>query len=323
MFYYVKKFMRKGKVTKAFYDWLRVVRDDKVHTERLKGKYEFDNRSKSSEKLCIILSGYKEIVWEDVFGRIKNYLPGNIDFCIITSGIVNDELRAIAKKNNWSYLSTQRNCVTLAQNIAINLFPQARYIYKLDEDIFINKGFYEILWNTYNRVREESFYNIGFVAPLIPINGFTYIEVLKHLGLIDKYEELFQKPYISAEGTNPVVCNPEVAKFFWGEGGFVPKIDEINTTLQKEPFDYMACPIRFSIGAIMFPRETWEDMGYFKVEAGNCLGLDEIQLCEFCVSRSRVMIVSKNCCVGHMSFGPQNREMIEYFTAHRDRFKAE
>ena len=71
----------------------------------------------------MILAGYKEVVWEDVFGRIKKYIPEDVDFCIVTSGMINDKLRKLAKKNNWSYLSTQRNCVTLAQNIAISLFP--------------------------------------------------------------------------------------------------------------------------------------------------------------------------------------------------------
>lgn len=320
MIFEIKQAIRKNA---RLHDFLKTLFTKRETYKRSNGKYLFDDRSNNGEKLCIILSGYKEVVWEDVFGRIKKYLPEDIDFCIVTSGMVDDKLRELAKANNWSYLSTQRNCVTLAQNIAINLFPQAKYIYKLDEDIFINEGFYENLWNTFNRVKEESFYNIGFVAPLIPINGFAYTEVLKCLGLIDKYKELFQKPCISADGSNPVVCNPEVAKFFWGEGGYVPKIDEINRKLQAKPFDYTVCPIRFSIGAIMFPRETWEDMGYFKVEAGNCLGLDEIQLCEFCVSRSRVMIVSKNCCVGHMSFGPQNKEMIEYYKHHRERFSVE
>lgn len=287
---------------------------------RLHGKYLFDNRSNNNEKLCIILAGYKELIWEDVFGRIIRFLPSDIDFCVITSGKIDDKLREMCNEMGWSYLSTERNCVSLAQNIAISLFQHAKYIYKLDEDIFINENYFETIMNTYNKVYENGYYDIGFVAPLIPVNGFAYIEVLKYLKLVDTYSRLFEYPRVSADAANMVVGNANSAKFFWGDGNYVPKIDEINKALQNETFDYVICPTRFSIGAIMFPRKTWVDMGMFKVEGGNCLGLDETQLCEFCVLNSRAMVISKNCLVGHLSFGPQNKEMIEYYKKHRERF---
>lgn len=302
------------------YSLLKNIKISHENNKRLKGKYNFINRSGNNEKLCIILAGYKSIVWDDVFARIKKYLPNDIDFCVITSGKTDSKLKILCEENKWSYISTKRNCVSLAQNIAINLFPKAKYIYKLDEDIFINENLFQTLWYTYEKVSEESFYEVGFVAPIIPINGFAHTELLKYLGLVDTYTRLFERPHVSTDNDNMVVGSAEAAKFFWGEGGYVPQIDEINRMLQQEKFNYVVCPVRFSIGCIMFPRKTWEDMGMFKVESGSCLGLDETQLCEFCVSRSRVMVVSKNCLAGHLSFGPQNKEMLEYYENNRSRF---
>lgn len=319
----IKKFLRENKATQSFYARLRTTRDNRIRRQRLRGSFSFDDRSKHQKKACIILAGYKRDVWEDVFGRIKIYLPDDIDFCVITSGKLDGYLQQLCKENGWSYLSTKRNCVSLAQNIAINLFPDAEYIYKLDEDIFVTEGMFDTLYETCLKVEKESFFDVGFVAPLIPINGFAHTEVLKYLGLIDTYTELFERPHISTDNDNMVVGNSKVAQFFWGEGGYVPKIDTLNSRLYKEEFDFTVCPTRFSIGAIMFPRKTWEDMGLFKVEPGNCLGLDETQLCEFCVSQSRAMIVSKNCLVGHLSFGPQNKDMLDYYKENRIMFSVE
>ena len=110
----------------------RAIKKEKDKKRRVKGKYTFINRKKDSEKLCIILAGYKQFLWEDVFGRIEKYVPKDIDVCIVSSGLYSEELAKIAEKNDWSYLSVKQNKVSLAQNIAINLFEKATMIYKLD-----------------------------------------------------------------------------------------------------------------------------------------------------------------------------------------------
>ena len=52
-------------------------------------KYIFTNRSKDKKDLCIILAGYKELVWNEFFNRIKKFTPDNIDICIVSSGVYN------------------------------------------------------------------------------------------------------------------------------------------------------------------------------------------------------------------------------------------
>ena len=74
----------------------------------------------------------------------------------------------------------------------------------------------------------------------------------------------------------------------------------------------LVCPIRFSIGIILFERDLWKGMGYFHVSSkGSDMGSDEVQINEYCLIQSRPMVVSQNSIAGHLSFGPQNKAMIK------------
>lgn len=288
---------------------------------RLQGKYKFENRKKDYAKLCVIIAGYKPFLYEAIFGRIIKFIPKDIDVCIVSSGKYDEKLSVIAKENEWSYLSTKRNCVSLAQNIVINLFEKAEYIYKLDEDIFVTEGYFENLLNTYNDCEENGEYQVGIVAPTIPINGYGNIKILKRFNMLETYTEKFEKPLYAAGRKRKIESEPAAAKFMWGENGFLPSLDDMNNLVRKDAFSYDACPIRFSIGAILFKRSLWKDMGYFIVKRGSCMGLDEEQVCAFCMNSSRAIIVSNNSVVGHLSFGTQNEEMKQYFIDNTEKFK--
>ncbi|MBR2743808.1 MAG: hypothetical protein IKE01_00725 [Clostridia bacterium] len=290
--------------------------------KRVKGKYTFIDRKKNYEKLCIILAGYKEFLWEDVFGRIEKYVPDDVDVCIVSSGVFSENLKEIAEKNEWSYLSVKQNKVSLVQNIAINLFEKAKMIYKLDEDIFVTENFFNKLYETYENVEKNSNYRIGYVAPLLPINGYANVIVLKKTGLTEKFEKLFGKPYHDGCGEEPIIMNPDIAKFMWGDQNDELKdIDNLDRIFSKEKFSYSVCPIRFSIGAILFSRNFWEEIGRLYVGPGNNMGKDEEQICEYCMIKSRAMIVSENTIVGHFSYGPQTNEMKKYYQEHREIFR--
>ena len=300
----------------------RGFREDINRKKRVKGKYKFVNRKKDSDKLCIILAGYKEFLYDDVFGRIKKYIPKDIDVCIVSSGLYSDKLNSIALENDWSYLSVKQNKVTLVQNIAISLFDKAKMIFKLDEDIFVTKHFFEVLLKTYDKVQNDSPYRIGFITPLIPINGYAHVRVLEKTNLLQKYEEKFGRAQHNWDTDGKIVVNPDIAKFMWGESEKkLRDIDALDEKFSKEPFSYSVCPIRFSIGAILFSRDLWEQMGRFVVGPGNNMGRDEIQLCEYVMADSRAIIVSENTLVGHFSFGKQTNAMKEYYEKNRDIFK--
>ena len=249
------------------------------------------------------------------------FAPEDMDVCIVSSGLYDEKLSEYAKNNNWSYLSVKRNCVSLAQNIAINIHHNAEYIYKMDEDIFLTKGCFKTLLQTYNQAEKDGVYKVGFVAPLIPINGYGNARILNKLNLVKTYEKKFEKVMIAAGPDKMVENNPDVAKFFWGEGNIVPSIDEMNKIFQLEPLAYKVCPIRFSIGFILFSRKCWNDMGMWRVPFfGTAMGQDEVQICSCAMTDSRAIIVSENTVVGHLSFGKQNEPMKKYFLEHKDVF---
>lgn len=292
----------------------------RMRKKRLSKRYTFENRIKNKEKVCFVLAGYKPFLYDIIFKRIKKFVPSDVEVCLLSSGKYCEDLSKIAKENDWSYLSTKRNCVSLIQNIAINIFKDAKYIYKLDEDIFITKNFFETLLKTLNECEKNGETRVGFVGPTIPINGFGNLNILKRFELVEYYTNKFEKPLYAAGRDRKVESDPEVAKFFWGFKNKLPNIDKMNEIMENDEFKYVTCPIKFSIGAILFKRNTWEEMNMFDVKAGACMGLDEEYLCNFCLSNSKPIIVSLNSVVGHLSFGTQNKTMEDYFNNNKNLF---
>ena len=288
--------------------------------KRLKCHYQFKDRSHGFDKMVMMLAGYKDYLYPEVFGRFQKYLIEGLDVCIITSGKFVPEIDKMCEENGWSYLTTKENHVSLVQNVALNLHPSAKLVFKLDEDIFLCEGFFENMLRAYEHAKEGQ-YEAGVIAPLIPVNGYGHVRVLEKLGLSDKYEELFGERPVYAAGPEHIIENdPKVARFFWGEEGFVPSIDEMNRRFSSESLEERPCPVRFSIGAILFERSLWENMHYFAVNMRYPIGTDEEDICAYCVNSSHPVMVSENVLVGHFSFGPQNVAMKEFFEENRTIF---
>ena len=283
----------------------------------------FIDRKKNYDTMLIILAGYKKDLWDITIERIHQFLPEKIDVCIVTSGKDDETLKEYCIKYNWSYLGTDVNCLTLAQNLAIDYHPAAEWIYKIDEDMFITEGFFENMKSTY-QMALTGHYVPGFVAPLINVNGYGYIRILERLGLLDDYELHFGKAAYTDGLTHhrEVILNTNFAKYMWGVSKEeLRSIDKLNRIFQSDPPSYSICALRFSIGAILFTRSMWLSWGRFPVPAkGNGLGLDEEAVCWRSMFQSRVIIVSDNSVVGHLGFGGQSKEMTKYYLANRELF---
>ena len=299
------------------------IREQKI----LKSQFSFVNRQKNHSKLCIILAGYKEPLWEDVFGRLAAFAPADMDVCVMTSGLVNDDLREIARKNDWSYLSTEINHLSHIQNLAIRLHPNAEWIYKLDEDIFLTEGVFEKMLETWHEVEDNSLYNPAFVAPLINVNGFTHLRILEKLGLLDAFRETGMTDMKYTEGVRAdlnISQNPDVSRYMWGETEPVLRdIDALAARFAQEPPSYSVCPMRFSIGAILFSRANWMQFGGFPVTFyGSKYGLgdDEEHISIYAGYYGKAIIICENALVGHLGYGGQTAAMMEYYEQHRDRF---
>lgn len=286
-------------------------------------KNVFIDRRRNFKYLLMILAGYKPFLYEDVFDRVKAFVPDYFDVCILSSGLFDETLNKIAAENNWSYLSTTENNVPLIQNLAIMLHARAEVLFKMDEDIFLTEGVFETLIETAVYVQEHDYYHVGFVAPLIPLNSYGHVRILEKLGLIETYEQTFEKIIYAVHSYRMIYNKPEVAKFFWGEGDFIPTIDEMNAACRTQKLSYTICPVRFNIGFILYHRNFWKAMEGWELPPPDSWGpgTDEKQICQFCALHSAAMVVSENAVVGHLSFGKQNAAMKEYYLTHREKFR--
>lgn len=286
--------------------------------------YDFVDRSKGSKRLLVVLSGYKDFVWDCVFGRLEKYIPRDIDVCIVTSGKECSTMRNMCEKNDWSYLSTEKNNVSLAINLAICLHMDAQEIFKMDEDIFLTKNTFEELSRTYDEVENNSDYEVGFVTPLIPVNGYGYARVLDLLKIRHLWEKEFGEIKITDCYKHHMTIhdNPNAAEFLWGKDNpIMQDIDEIEEKLNSREFSYSICPVRYSIGLILFTRDNWLRMGMFPVKEFENMGADEKRICKYCLMEGRAMVVSENCIVGHLSYGPQHEAMEKYYHEHKKVFE--
>lgn len=289
--------------------------------------FSFVDRSKGSDRLCIILAGYKEPLWDEVFGRLAQFAPDDMDVCIMTSGLVSEPLKAIAAQHGWSYLSTDINHLSQVQNLAIEAHPKAQWIYKLDEDMFVTEGFFETLLKAYRYTEESTPYVPAFVSPLINVNCYGHLRLLDKVGLSEDFAATGLTDMKYTDGlnhSNEVLENPAVARYLWGETQQeLRDIDALNARFQQEPLTISVCPVRFSIGAILFTRKAWEEFGKFPLTfVGSAFGLgdDEEHICHYAMFTGRAIVVCENSLVGHLGYGPQTNAMIEYYLAHKDRF---
>jgi hypothetical protein len=280
-------------------------------------KYVFEDRRQDRKKACIVLSGYKELLWDGVFDRLKTFCPKDIDICICSAGKYSDTLSGFSRKNGWSYLSTEVNSVSLTQNIAISLFPDADWIYKMDEDMFITEGTLENMLTASEQFILTKPYQFGLCSALIPVNGIGYRIFLNKYDLLDDYQNRFGAAIIGGNPKSQIECNPETAEFMWSQ---LPQIDTMATDATNED-GITICNTRLSIGLILFQRELWEYMQGFLVYGSMDLGIDEEDINAFCINNSRAMIIADNAIAGHFGFGKQNADMTKFYTEHIDLFR--
>lgn len=284
------------------------------HRLNFSGRSRFVDRVAGRACAVLVLAGYKPHLWDLTLPRLERFLPRDVDVCLICPGTEVPELEERATVNGWSYLSTRGNYPSLAQNLAIRNHPRAISLLKLDEDIFIGEGFVARMLAAYNRVEVDRTFWPGFVAPMLNVNGFSYVRFLQALDLIGPFRERFGDT-IHAAGPLPVTEDGDVARWIWEHS--VP-FDEVSARISNQPPGYSTVPHKFSIGAILFRREFWELFGGFNVRpfVGG-IGVDEAHICTACITFSRVMAVAHDVFAGHFSFSPQDPLMRDALEALR------
>jgi hypothetical protein len=273
---------------------------------RLNDRFAVDDRRSGAPVLVCMLAGYKPDLWRFVMPRFRAALP-EADVCIISPGLRDDSLAQLCRREGWSYLSTRTNDVALAQNVCYRLHHGATMIVKLDEDMFLLPDTITSLLAAYRDIKAEGVVDPGFVAPMIPLNGFCYRHLLEILGLLDAYEAAFGRARLATSGL-AIHTDPAAARWIWER---TAPLAATAARLDAMPRRVLLCPIQFSIGLIAFERRFWEQIGYlavyrYRLLAGlSTLGGDEAYLCTRALETSRPAVVTTAALAGHFSFGPQ------------------
>ena len=288
---------------------------------KLHDRCVFDDRRAGTPELVCMLAGYKPDLWPFVMPRFRTALPES-DVCLVSPGMRSDALAEMCRAAGWSYLSTVTNDVSLAQNVCYRLHDRAELIVKLDEDMFLLPTTISALLSEYHAIKREGVVDPGFVAPIIPLNGFCYRTLLEMLGLLSEYEANFGVARIATTGV-PVQCSPAAALWIWEK---TSPLAATAARLAAKKIERLLCPIQLSIGLIVFERCFWEAMNYFpvyrrKLMAGlSTLGGDEAHICASATQMARPAIVTTASIAGHFSFGPQYSRMRDLLEARPEIF---
>jgi hypothetical protein len=140
------------------------------------------------------------------------------------------------------------------------------------------------------------------------VNGFGYRLFLELTGALDDYAAAFpQHPPTSAGVGIAASGSPEVAEWLWRR---THPLDAKALELSDPVGRYSICPHRFSIGAFLMHRTTFDELGGFAIPRWpGAPGHDELELCLWCMAESRAIIVAHSALVGHFAFGPQSEHM--------------
>lgn len=284
--------------------------------DRCRLPYHFENRSKGKKYLCYILAGYDPALWDGTLARIEAFQCGQIDYCLVSSGRYVAYLDEMARKNDWSYLYTETNQVCFIQNTVITLHPEAEYIFKMDEDMFIGKDFFGRMIEDYHRIEREGEYRIGFVVPVIPLNCCGYVSYLKLSGNKEAYERRFGRAYRS--DFSAAFHLAETAEFLWDTMDTFDRMAE--RFLQNQGYQILNC--YFNIGCILYSRSRWLMMGKWPETPGESgMGTDEAYIYRDNVENGLSIYEAQGVLAGHLAFGHQKKRMLAYYQEHPEKFR--
>lgn len=279
-------------------------------------EYQFYDRSRGRKNLCYILAGYENDLWESTLERILCFQSEEFDYCIVSSGKYDEKLKQLAEDAGWSYLYSETNQVCILQNIVIELHPTAKYIIKMDEDMFIGAGFFEEMLNAYDKIEQTGEYRIGFMVPVIPLNCCGYVTYLNLTGKTAQFEKQFGKAYRSR--FSAVYDIVETAEYLWDTMEDFDSMAAYFTRYQGKT-EILGC--YFNIGCIMFSRERWLMMGKWPENPDSTgMGEDEAYIYKDNVEKDMPIYEAQGILVGHLAFGQQKQRMKQYYRMHRNKF---
>jgi hypothetical protein len=268
-----------------------------------------------------MLAGSKPELWAVTLTRFKAALPPG-DVSIVSHGLRSEVLADLCRLEGWSYLSTTTRDASLAQNVCYRLHEHAELIVKVDEDMLLLPGSISALLEEYRSIKAEGVIDPGFVAPIVPLNGFCYRYLLEALGLLDEFEARFGRARIAASGL-PIQDDPVAARWVWERTG---PLELTAGLVARRPRQALACPVQFNAGMVVFERAFWEMIGHFPVLRRRLVfgvsteGVDEAHLCARAFTASRPGMVTTAVMAGHFAYEPQYAAMLSLLDSRPDLF---
>jgi hypothetical protein len=278
---------------------------------RMTDDHRFDDRRQGVGVLVCLLAGFKPALWDHVLPRLARALP-DADVCIVTPGLVLEELRSHCRRNSWSYLGTATNDASLAQNLCYRLHPDVAMIVKVDEDMFLLPNTITALLTRFDEVKRNDVINPGFIAPMIPLNGFCHRPLLERLGALEEFEDRFGRARI-AHSALAIHDNPAAACWMWKK---TAPLSATASKLAEGGVHELHCAVRLNTSMIAFERSFWEAIDHLPVRRGKLIvGLstqdaDEEHLCKQALATSRPGIVTTGAFAGHFAFPVQHDAMM-------------
>ncbi|MCR5348588.1 MAG: hypothetical protein K6E59_03155 [Bacilli bacterium] len=295
---------------RKFYRWKELRR-------RNTKKYTFINRQKGTDKMILILAGFQPYYWDILLNNIfiANHKKYDVCICIPHGCDENQKLFDIAKKNDWSVLYLKQDKLGLAQNVAIDLHPKAQKFFKFDEDIVVSKTFFDDLEET-DELLDDYDYPVGFIVPMINISMATAKEYLNAAGKMEDFENRFGK---QKAGSWFFQQTAELGKYLLETIGpsYQAQYDQIH---KKNKGRIIPVPTRYSIGVMYFTRDFYNGIQKFAVGIIGDMGLEEEQVCAYCMNRSLAITCNTSVFACHLGYYPQKELAKEYFLAHPEIF---
>jgi hypothetical protein len=273
---------------------------------KLTDQFRFENRLRGSSILVCMVAGSKPELWRLVMPRFERAAP-DVDVCLVSPGLRVEALADLSRRTGWSYLSTATNDVSLAQNVCYRLHPQAELIVKVDEDMLLVPDSISALISQYRQIKTQGIVDPGFVAPMVPINGFCYRPLLEMLGLLDEFEARFGRARIAYCST-PIHDDAAAACWMWER---TTPLERTARRLAK-PVRTLFCPVQFSMGLIAFERSFWDMIGHLPVRrrrlvlGGSTCGEDERHISIQACTTSRPGVITTAAFAGHFAFEAQH-----------------
>lgn len=300
-------------------------------------KYRYLDNLKNRNVAIVVLIGKYPSLWSIALRRVYEYAD-EVDVIVVNAGAFHsDEAVKLSREYNFSYFECIPNNFVSAQNFVIKNIVSSPLIVKMDDDVFITRYTIRNLVATYRKLKEEG-YDIGFVAPVLNVNNVSYYYFLKTLNLVEKYEQLFEKPiYIRNWDKQRVWYDPQVAVWLWEHSLPLNEVADVFNSANQGKIEVI--PVRFSIQCILFERSfVLESGGYLSPLPRPSHLIGET----YALHRKRVLhihlpfgdersinfyandlmygrFLALDSFAGHLAYFPQSEVMLKWFEKNRKR----